>query len=65
VVEFTPQGPKAMAVTAGGVSGNPSSPYFMNQAQAYADGKLLPVAFSAQEIAAQSVEAYSPGKRGR
>ena len=61
VVEFTPQGPRAMAVTAGGVNGDPASPHFADQAQAYADGRLLPVPFSAAEISAAAVEAYKPG----
>jgi acyl-homoserine-lactone acylase len=61
VVEFTPQGPKAMAVTAGGVNGDPASPHFADQARAYADGVLLPVPFSAAEVSAQAVEVYRPG----
>ncbi|QIK97062.1 acylase [Sphingomonas sp. HDW15A] len=65
VVEFTPTGPKAMAVTAGGVNGDPASPHFTDQAQAYADGRLLPVPFDAREIAAQAVEAYRPGEARR
>jgi acyl-homoserine-lactone acylase len=65
VVEFTPQGPRAMAVTAGGVNGDPRSPHFADQAQAYADGRLLPVPFTAAEIAAAAAETYRPGERGR
>ena len=61
VVEFTPTGPKAMAVTAGGVNGDPASPHFADQAQAYADGRLLPVPFSAAEVSAAAVEVYKPG----
>ncbi len=61
VVEFTPQGPKAMAVTAGGVNGDPISPHFADQAQTYADGRLLPVPFSAAEISAAAAEVYKPG----
>lgn len=63
VVEFTPSGPRAMAVTTGGVNGNPASPHFFDQAQAYADGRLIPVAFDARAIAAQAIEVYSPGQR--
>ena len=63
VVEFTPQGPKAMAVTAGGVNGDPASPHFADQAQAYADGRLIPVPFDARDVAAQAVEVYRPGQR--
>ncbi|MEO8618116.1 MAG: penicillin acylase family protein [Sphingomicrobium sp.] len=62
VVEFTPTGPKAMAVTAGGVNGDPASPHFGDQAQAYADGALIRVPFSAAEVSAQAIEIYRPGE---
>ncbi len=62
VVEFTPSGPKAMAVTAGGVNGDPASEHFLDQAQAYADGALIPVPFSAAEVSAQAMEVYRPGE---
>jgi acyl-homoserine-lactone acylase len=65
VVEFTKQGPEAMAVTTGGVNSDPGSPHFFDQGQAYADGVLIPVAFDARSIAAQAVEIYSPGARPR
>ena len=61
VVEFTQRGPKAMAVTAGGVNGDPASPHFADQAQPYADGRLLPVPFDARDISEQAVEVYRPG----
>ncbi|WP_118858207.1 penicillin acylase family protein [Sphingomonas mesophila] len=63
VVEFTAQGPRAMAVTAGGVHGNPASPHFADQAQAYADGRLQPVPFDPRDVAAQAVAVYRPGER--
>ena len=53
----------AMAVTAGGVHGNPASPHFADEAQAYADGRLLPVPFDARDVAAQAVAVYRPGER--
>ena len=65
VVEFTPQGPKAMAVTAGGVNGDPASLHFADQAQAYADGRLLPIPFDARDISAQAMEVYRPGDARR
>ncbi|WP_296678394.1 penicillin acylase family protein [Novosphingobium sp.] len=42
---------KARAVTAGGVSGDPASPHFADQAQRYADGNLRPVYFYPDELA--------------
>jgi acyl-homoserine-lactone acylase len=62
VVEFAKDGPRAWAVTAGGVNGDPSSPHFADQAQAYADGHLIRVPLTDAEVAAQSLETYSPGR---
>lgn len=40
MVEFTPQGPRAWSVSAGGQSGDPASPHFDDQAARYAAGAL-------------------------
>ena len=61
VVEFTPQGPRAFAVTAGGVNGDPASAHFLDQAQDYAAGQLNPVPFTEAEVARAAVETYHPG----
>ncbi|MDQ3144652.1 MAG: penicillin acylase family protein [Pseudomonadota bacterium] len=61
VVEFGAS-PRAFAVTVGGVNGNPASPHFDDQAQAYADGRLLPVPFTDAEVAAAASERYRPGE---
>lgn len=65
VVEFTPQGPRAHAVTAGGVNGDPASAHFLDQAQDYAAGRLNPVPFSDADIARAAVETYHPGQPRR
>jgi acyl-homoserine-lactone acylase len=65
VVEFTPSGPRAYAVTAGGVNGDPASAHFLDQAQDYAAGRLNPVPFSDTEIARAAVETYHPGQPRR
>ena len=62
VVEFTPQGPRAFAVTAGGVNGDPGSAHFLDQAQDYAAGQLNPVPFTYAEVAQAAVETYHPGE---
>lgn len=62
VVEFTPAGPRAFAVTAGGVNGDPASPHFLDQAQDYAAGRLNPVPFTPAEVARAAVEGYRPGE---
>ncbi len=61
VIEFTPQGPHAFAVTAGGVNGDPTSAHFLDQAQDYAAGQLNPVPFTEAEVARAAVETYHPG----
>ncbi len=62
VVEFTPTGPRAFAVTAGGVNGNPASPHFLDQAQDYAAGRLNPVPFTPAEVGSAAAEGYRPGE---
>lgn len=62
VVEFTPQGPLARAVSTGGESGDPASPHFSDQAQLYADGNLRTVHFDAADVEAHAVRRYRPGE---
>jgi acyl-homoserine-lactone acylase len=61
VVEFGGK-VRARAVTAGGVSGDPKSPYFNNQAERYATGNLRDVHFYAADIAAHARRKYRPGQ---
>ena len=60
VVEFGDR-VRALAVTAGGESGDPASPHFMDQAQRYADGDLRPVYYYPEDIEAHAVRVYRPG----
>lgn len=60
VVEFG-DSVRAIAVTAGGESGDPGSPHFDDQAQRYADGDLRPVYFYPDDIAAHAERVYQPG----
>ena len=53
VVEFGDR-VEAFAVTAGGESGDPSSPHFNDQAQNYADGNLRPVYYYPEDIEAHA-----------
>ncbi len=60
VVEFGPR-VKAWAVTAGGESGDPTSPHFDDQAERYATGQLRPVHFYPDELAGHVRRSYHPG----
>jgi len=61
VVEFGPK-VKALAVSAGGESGDPKSPHFLDQAQRYADGNLRPVYFHPEELSGHVERVYRPGQ---
>lgn len=62
VVELGKDGPRAYAVTAGGVNGDPASPHFDDQAQDYANGRLTPIPFTKAEVDAATRERYHPGE---
>jgi len=62
VVEFTPKGPLARAVSTGGESGDPASPHFADQSRLYADGELRPVHFDPADVQAHAVRRYRPGE---
>jgi acyl-homoserine-lactone acylase len=53
---------RAIAVTAGGESGNPASPHFKDQAQRYAAGNLRPVYFYPSQLKGHTERAYHPGQ---
>ena len=61
VVEFGER-VRAMAITAGGESGDPASPHFNDQAQRYADGNLRPVYYYPEDIEAHAQRVYKPGR---
>ncbi|WP_261269463.1 penicillin acylase family protein [Sphingomonas sp. LC-1] len=60
VVEFGPR-VKAMAVMAGGQSGDPASPHFADQIERYANGRLRPVYFYPDELTGHVERTYRPG----
>jgi acyl-homoserine-lactone acylase len=61
VVEFGAR-VRALAVTAGGVSGDTLSPHFNDQAARYCSGDLRPVYFYPAELAGHTEREYHPGK---
>ena len=60
VVEFGPR-VRALAVTAGGESGDPMSPHFNDQAKRYSTGDLREVWFYPAEIKKHAERQYHPG----
>ena len=60
-VEFGPR-VRAVAVTAGGESGDPHSPHFNDQAAAYTTGALRPVYFYPDELAGHTSRTYQVGR---
>ena len=62
VASFGKGGVKAVAVTAGGVSGDPASPHFADQAELYASGKLRRVWFTPSELKGHVERRYRPGE---
>jgi acyl-homoserine-lactone acylase len=61
VVEFG-KTVRAKAVTAGGESGNPSSPHFNDQAKRYSTGDLRDVYFYRSQLKGHTERVYHPGK---
>jgi acyl-homoserine-lactone acylase len=61
VVEFGPR-IRAMAVTAGGESGHPDSPHFLDEAARYASGDLRELYFYPEQLAGHTERTYHPGQ---
>jgi acyl-homoserine-lactone acylase len=61
VVEFGRDSVRAMAVTAGGESGDPRSPHFNDEAERYAAGDLRPVYYYPGQLAGHTERSYRPG----
>ena len=61
VVEFG-DSVRAKAITAGGESGDPSSPHFGDQAERYATGALRPVYFYRSQLERHTEKQYHPGE---
>jgi acyl-homoserine-lactone acylase len=62
VVEFGER-VRAVAVTAGGLSNDPRSAHFDDQAERYATGDLRPVRFYREDVESAARRTYRPGQR--
>ncbi len=60
VVEFGPR-VRALAISAGGASGDPRSPHFADQSERFANHDLRPVYFYADELVGHIERTYRPG----
>jgi acyl-homoserine lactone acylase PvdQ len=61
VVEFG-DSVRAIAITAGGESGDPKSPHFNDEAERYATGKLRPVYYYPSQLEGHTERRYHPGE---
>src|SRR6185436_6405020 len=61
VIEFG-DSVRARAITAGGESGNPSSPHFNDEAQRYSTGNLRDVYFYPSQLKGHIERVYHPGE---
>jgi len=61
VVEFGDR-VRARAITAGGESGDPTSPHFNDQARGYSTGQLREVYFYPEQLTGHTERTYQPGK---
>jgi acyl-homoserine-lactone acylase len=52
---------RAKAITAGGESGDPSSPHFNDQAERYTKGQLRDVYFAKADVEKHKRREYHPG----
>jgi acyl-homoserine-lactone acylase len=64
VVEFG-DSVRARAITAGGLSSDPRSPHFNDQAVRYSTGDLREVYFYPSQLVGHVEQEYRPGRRGR
>lgn len=55
--------PRALSVLAYGQSRIPTSPYFADQAEMFAKGKMKTVAFTEADVNAQAILRYRPGQK--
>ncbi len=61
VVEFA-DSVRAIAITAGGESGDPKSPHFNDEAERYATGNLRPVYYYPSQLEGHTERTYRPGE---
>ena len=61
--EFTPQGVRGASLVPFGVSGDPASPHFFDQAKLLHEKRFKPELFTKQQVLAGALLSYHPGER--
>lgn len=61
--EFTPDGVNGVSLVPFGVSGNPKSPHYFDQAQQLSQRQLQPEHFTKRAVLQHAVHSYHPGER--
>jgi acyl-homoserine-lactone acylase len=54
---------KAKSLLAGGQSGNPFSPHFVDQAELYAEGSFKEVLYYKEDVKKHAMKSYNPGQK--
>ncbi|HVZ47246.1 MAG TPA: penicillin acylase family protein, partial [Gemmatimonadaceae bacterium] len=62
VIEFGKDSVRAIAITAGGESGDPASKHFNDQAERFVTGNLRPVYFYPNQLKGHTERTYHPGE---
>jgi acyl-homoserine-lactone acylase len=59
--EFAPEGVRGASLVPFGMSGNPASPHFTDQAKLMSEQRLKPEYFTEQQVRRHAVRSYRPG----
>jgi acyl-homoserine-lactone acylase len=59
--EFPPEGVRGVSVVPYGVSGDPASPHYFDQAELMSEQRMKPEHFTERQIKRESVKCYRPG----
>jgi hypothetical protein len=60
--EFAPEGVRGASLVPFGVSGDPDSPHYFDQAKLLSEQRFKPELFTEQQVARSAVRTYRPGQ---
>jgi acyl-homoserine lactone acylase PvdQ len=61
--EFAPEGVRGASLVPLGVSGNPKSPHYFDQAPLLSERRMKPEHFTKQQVERHAVRSYRPGAK--